>query len=95
MRSNKIAQGFIQSGLENVQGCSCITVLCNLLQCLSVVMQKKVFPYVQSEPVLLHCARVISCPPATHHGAEPGSILINFPVGRLLLGPSAAVSFPG
>lgn len=48
-----------------------------------------VFSYIQSEPVLFQCVLVVFCP-AMHHSEEPGFVLIDLPMGRLLLGQKAA-----
>lgn len=51
----------------------------------TVITGKKVFPYIQSEPVLFPCVLVVFCP-AMHRCEEPGFVLIDVPMGRLLLG---------
>lgn len=63
-RSDEVLQGFIQLHLENLWGGDC-NLTDSLLHCLAVLIAKKVFCYVQSEPFFLNL-HLFSLVPSHH-----------------------------
>lgn len=51
----------------------CTTSACNLLHCLTVIMGI-VFPYIQSEQLILQFMSTISCAPTMHYREVPESV---------------------
>lgn len=97
MGSDQVAQGFIQSRLENLQGQRLNNVSGKGALCRSVLGVTCPASYSQSDPLLFHLTCVDSCPPIERCCAEPSSIFPVIPsgVGGMLLSGHPEAVPPG
>ena len=74
MGSNQAAQGFIQLGLENLQGGRLHNLSGQPAPLSNCPHRGKTFPYIQSETLSFHLRTFVSHSPTLHHCEEPNSI---------------------
>lgn len=73
MRSDEVAQGFVQLGLENLKGCQLLNHSLSLLMGENVLL---FCLYSGLEPLLFQLLLTVSPPPTLHHCEELASTLL-------------------
>lgn len=77
MRSDHVAQGFVQSGPENIQGCRLYNLSEQPSPTTDCPRGEKGFPSMWSIPLLFEFMPIVSCVPTMQHCKDSGYIINN------------------